>query len=154
MQQNRTIGPGKVVNIDGQRFLAAQTTIIDEPEECAISWIFYSMQHGLDLLGIQSTSYRWSFGFAFDTLQKRFGDPSSALKKANETAQHCQASIVRRGRKGFLREQKRPDNSISERRDRCLTDLSQQGLEIFGITFARSSRKGRPFKKVLEGVSN
>jgi hypothetical protein len=55
MQQNRTIGPGKVVNIDGQRFLAAQTSIIDEPEECAIAWIFYSTQHGLDFLGIQST---------------------------------------------------------------------------------------------------
>jgi hypothetical protein len=38
---NRALGPGNVVDVDGQRFLTAQAPIIDQPEEGAITRVLY-----------------------------------------------------------------------------------------------------------------
>src|SRR5450755_4052505 len=90
----RALGPGNVVDIDGQRLLTAKTAIIDQPEERAISRVRYFPQGRLDLLRVQRTSRPFPLRFPFDPIEERRGLPSLSAKPPGETPQGGQASIV------------------------------------------------------------
>ncbi len=46
---DRPLGPVDVLEIDSQCFLTAQTTVVDQPEQCAIARSADGAERGLDL---------------------------------------------------------------------------------------------------------
>ena len=79
MDTDRSLGPVDVLEIDGQRFLSAQTAVVDQPEQCAIARSADGAERGLDLLWIQRPRATSRLRAAFQAVKRIVIEPALLL---------------------------------------------------------------------------
>src|SRR5258708_2798797 len=150
LDENGAIWPGNILNVDRQGFLAAQTAIIDQPEEGTVAWVGNLTQERLDALRIERPGSLFSLWFPLHLLQDLLDLPPLSAEPPDEATQGGQTPIVGGGRERFLARKKRLYHLNCKRSNGCLTARCEKWCQILGITFACASGKSGAFEELLE----
>src|SRR6266571_4507925 len=147
---DRPLGPVDVLEIDSQCFLTAQTTVVDQPEQCAIARIADGAERGLDLLGIQRPRATSRLRAAFQAVKRIVIEPALLLAPTHEAAQRGVAPIERTSRQVFLCGEEYGSCLMRQASDRLLAVLGDKRGEVLSIALTCSGSEARARQETLQ----
>jgi len=147
---DRPLGPVDVLEIDSQCFLTAQTTVVDQPEQCAIARSADGAERGLDLLGIQRPRASSGLWTTFQAVKRIVIEPALLLAPTHEAAQCRVAPIERTGREVLLSGKKDRRCLVRQAGDWLFAVLGYQRGKVVGVALACPGGEARPRQEALQ----
>ena len=142
VQTDAALDPVDVLEIDGERLLAAQAAVVEQREQRAVSYVVDAAQGGFHLLRVKRAVRATAFALAHDPHERIVREPLLRAQPAHEAAQCRQAPIVSARREVVLGGDVGDGDVAAERRDGLAANARQQRREILRVALAGPSREG------------